>query len=424
MKLNAEKIIQILYNNGYEAYFIGGSVRNMLHNFTHNDKLPIKDYDIVTNASYDQIESLFPEVESRGEAFKVAIVKIEGHEFEVAQYRGDIYPEGGSLRPTEVYAVETLKEDVQRRDFTINGIALDKTNIIDHVNGSQDIKDKIIRTIGNSSERFAEDPLRMLRAFRFQAQLGYTIEEETLKGIKKNIDLLSTVPHDRVKEEINKLIKSRYAGLALTTMRNTCPKEIKFLNTITGKKPFVFKKLFSLSNQKFNSSVCLIDKINKSEFSLEQIYAILYKDVSILDALSDIENMGVLNKKTIKEFTILLKNINISFFQSRECLLKLARDVDLYGDGKRSTLNRILNFYSKVFDVNFKSFEQYFKRPLLKRELAYSGNDILRVAKKHGINEAGQWVSEAIELARTRSVMGEKFNLNTVLNLISKKIKI
>jgi tRNA nucleotidyltransferase (CCA-adding enzyme) len=277
LKSQAEKIIQILEENNYEAYFIGGSVRNTLHSLAHGEKLPIKDYDIVTNASYQQVKELFDHVESRGASFHVAVVKMDGYEFEVAQYRGEVYPKGGSLRPDIVFSVDTLEEDVSRRDFTINGIAQTRDNeIIDHVNGVRDIRLKCIQTIGDPNERFAEDPLRIMRAFRFMAQLDYSIEGKTAVGMIKNYDKLSKIPHERMKEEFHKLLRADYTIAAFQKMRSMRFHKQNFFNSIEEKEVRLLRGSLDLQKQYFNKMLLKLDQYDRKNADISELYYILY----------------------------------------------------------------------------------------------------------------------------------------------------
>lgn len=423
MKQSGLKIIETLENNGFEAYFIGGSVRNFLHNLRHNDKIPIKDYDIVTNASYEQVKSLFKHVESRGESFQVAVVKLKGFEFEVAQYRGEAYPKGGSLRPDKVYKVETLREDIDRRDFTMNGIAMDKNGlIIDLINGCKDIGNQVIKTIGDPSKRFGEDPLRMLRAFRFMAQLGYSIDESTLQGIKSNINLLSKIPHERVKEEMNKLVKGQFATLALKTMRDHI-KEAKFSNTIKHKQPILFEALFSLNEKEFISTLTLFDSVNKENFLIEQIYSVLYKNVSLEKAKEEIENMGALNAKQIKYFSLLLKHKYFAIYPSKIHLLKLVKDIEKLIQGGRSDLDNILQYYSNLYSISFESLKDTLESPIFKKELLFNGHDVMLLAEKLNINNPGSLIGTTLELARTHVVLGKQFELEDLFKRVIERTK-
>jgi len=162
-KEKALKIIYTLRDNGYQSYFAGGMVRDMVMG------KELADYDIVTDASEIDVQRLFPHTVPVGAQFGIVLVIIDGEGFEVARFRG-----------------KDIQEDVLLRDFTINGLIFDpvENKIIDLVHGQEDINNKIIRTIGEPVKRFEEDPLRVLRAVRFAVNLGFSIEGETYNGIK------------------------------------------------------------------------------------------------------------------------------------------------------------------------------------------------------------------------------------------------
>lgn len=175
---NADEIARRLQQSGYEAYFVGGCVRDFI---LEKDS---SDYDIVTSALPNQVIELFPHTVTIGAKFGVVAVVMENHPYEVATFRSDdVYEDG--RHPSNV-KFSSAKEDVFRRDFTINGLLMDPTRgeIFDYVNGRADIERKIIRTIGDPDSRFSEDYLRMLRAIRFTANLGFEIESEQKKPLK------------------------------------------------------------------------------------------------------------------------------------------------------------------------------------------------------------------------------------------------
>jgi poly(A) polymerase len=197
---NAGEIFGKLKEAGFEAYFVGGCVRDSLLG-----KIP-GDYDIVTSALPDQIISLFPHTAAIGAKFGVVAVIVEGHPYEVATFRSDdIYEDG--RRPSQIH-FSTAREDVYRRDFTVNGLLMDPVTgeIIDYVDGRKDIKKKIIRTVGNPEERFNEDYLRMLRAIRFVANLDFTIEPDTKSSIERNAAKIKQISAERLQEELGKIL--------------------------------------------------------------------------------------------------------------------------------------------------------------------------------------------------------------------------
>jgi poly(A) polymerase len=207
------QIVQKLVEAGYIAYFVGGWVRDRVM------KIPSSDIDIATNAPPEEIIRLFPKTISVGAAFGVIIVILQGHPFEVSTFRKDCeYIDG--RRPKRV-ELSNPQEDSKRRDFTINGMFFDplSNTIFDYVKGQEDIKKKIIRTIGNPQERFKEDRLRMIRAIRFSARFGFTIEKATREAIKKTANqLLPAVSMERVWQEIKKMAEKEHFDVALREM--------------------------------------------------------------------------------------------------------------------------------------------------------------------------------------------------------------
>lgn len=197
---HATKIVQRLVREGYIAYFAGGWVRDYLMGH------PSYDIDIATNATPEKILNLFPHTILVGLAFGVVIVVIEGHQFEVSSFRRDLVYLNG--RKPDKIEFSTAEEDAQRRDFTINGMFFDpiEEKVYDYVNGMEDLRKGVIRTIGDAQERFAEDRLRMIRAIRFASRFGFLIDQETQEGIIENADtLFPAVAMERIWQEFNKM---------------------------------------------------------------------------------------------------------------------------------------------------------------------------------------------------------------------------
>ena len=196
----AKAIVAKLVRSGYIAYFAGGWVRDFIMGH------PSDDIDIATNATPSQIMDLFPQTILVGLAFGVVIVLVDGHQFEVATFRKDLDYQDG--RRPEKIELSTPQEDALRRDFTINGMFYDPLEEIvhDYVNGREDIQKGIIRTIGNPHDRFFEDRLRMLRAFRFSARFAFAIEAETQEAIRENAEqFFPSVAMERVWQEFTKM---------------------------------------------------------------------------------------------------------------------------------------------------------------------------------------------------------------------------
>lgn len=210
-------ILQQINEAGYEAVVVGGSIRNLLINYFHKTNYAVKDWDIATNAPYDKLKSIFKGFPTKevGKSFGVLLVNISGVSYEIAKYRRD-GKYSDSRRPDEVFFTNELQEDVSRRDFTINGIAYClKRGILDYVNGINDIRQRGIRCIGDATERFHEDPLRILRAIRFQAQLKFLLDFGLSRALSIDHNLVNKLAIERIRDEFNKILLSEnvYEGL-------------------------------------------------------------------------------------------------------------------------------------------------------------------------------------------------------------------
>ncbi|MBC2582787.1 CCA tRNA nucleotidyltransferase [Clostridium sp. DJ247] len=209
-------ILDTLKNNGYESYIVGGSVRDSKINIVSP-----KDYDIATNALPEEIIKLFDKTIPTGIKHGTVTVIINGVGYEVTTYRID----GEYLdnrRPDVVTFVSNLKEDLARRDFTINALAFnEEKGLIDYFGGIEDLDNKIIRAVGEPNKRFQEDALRMLRAIRFSAKLDFDIEQKTLEAIKGNCNLILSVSNERVRDELCKTLVSNNPTKGLRLLEET-----------------------------------------------------------------------------------------------------------------------------------------------------------------------------------------------------------
>ena len=201
---DALKTIKKINNSGFEAYLVGGCIRDLIIG------VKPKDFDIATNATPEQIQKLFKRSRIIGKRFKLVHVIFSARKFiEVATFRSNksnkTSSKGMVLRDN-YYG--SLKDDVFRRDFTVNALYFDIKNsaVLDYVGGLEDLKELKISMIGNPSERFEEDPVRMIRAVRFKVKLKATIDEELNTRIVKNAHLISNVPPARLYEEVIKSV--------------------------------------------------------------------------------------------------------------------------------------------------------------------------------------------------------------------------
>ena len=206
------KILNKLNKYG-KGYIVGGAIRDILLG------LKPKDVDFATNLPYGILKTLFSEYTPKetGKSFGVLRIRINNIDYEIAKFRKDIYG-----KEKKVSFVDDIRNDLARRDFTINAMAYNqKEGIIDLYNGQKDIENKIINFVGNAEERIIEDPLRVLRAFRFMSRFKFSLSENTVEAIKKQKELLKNIPEERITMEFSKLLLGENIKNTLTLMKDT-----------------------------------------------------------------------------------------------------------------------------------------------------------------------------------------------------------
>ena len=212
----ANSICEALRRSGYEALLVGGCVRDFLLG-----REPA-DYDVATNATPEKVMALFPEGVAVGAQFGVILIPRDGLKVEVATFRSDVgYTDG--RHPDRVVYSKTAQEDVQRRDFTINGLLMrhDTGEVLDFVGGQADLKAETIRAIGEADRRFTEDKLRMMRAVRFAARFEFEIEAETFRAIRRHVKEIRQVSPERLHEELTKMLTEGAARRAFELLNQT-----------------------------------------------------------------------------------------------------------------------------------------------------------------------------------------------------------
>ena len=214
MKEVVHRILRALNDAGFEAYVVGGAVRDLLmHKEPH-------DYDITTSARPEEIMAVaakqnWKSVDVNGKTFGVVVLVIDGKTYEVASFRGEVYGED-SHRPERVWYAASLREDVMRRDFTINALAMDAAGqVYDYVGGRKDIRKRRLAAVGNAKERFQEDALRLFRLCRFAGQLDFLPEKKTQDAMPQAFGRVAGLSSDRVVAEIERLLvtPAAYKGL-------------------------------------------------------------------------------------------------------------------------------------------------------------------------------------------------------------------
>ena len=405
MKINlppkVRYIINKIYENNYEAYIVGGCVRDAILGFEPND------YDITTSASPNTIQEIFKDfkcIETGIEHGTVSVV-IEDEIFEITTYRieGEYKDH---RRPDKVDFTDRLEEDLKRRDFTINAMAYnEKKGLIDLFGGKEDLNNKIIKTVGNPYDRFNEDGLRMIRAIRFSSKLNFTIEKETLKAIYDKSFIINNISLERITDEFTKIILSDK------------PENIKYL--------FETKllKYLNISNEddigkltQFYNEIVILKKINKN----------LEKRLALLDYIVEKNNINcksfcnelIYSKKIIKNHNIiltLLKNIEIDHLNKVE-IKKILSEVD------RNLLEEYLDISGIIYDKEKKVDEiidilseiEENNECYIIKNLKVNGRDIMSLGYKN--KEVGEVLNYLLE------IVIEDYTLNKK-DVLIKKIK-
>ncbi|MBF5060240.1 CCA tRNA nucleotidyltransferase [Candidatus Neptunochlamydia vexilliferae] len=279
-------IVKKLYEEGFTAYFAGGWVRDFLMDH------PSDDIDIATSASVEEVQALFPKTIPVGVSFGIVIVVEGGHQFEVANFRKDEgYKDG--RRPIGI-SEASPEEDAKRRDFTINGMFYDplQEKLYDYVAGQEDLKEGIVRAIGNPHERFLEDRLRMIRAVRYASRFHFLIENETLKAILDHANaLFPAVAIERVWNEFTKMSAFSNFDTALATLHqlNLLPmifptlkdtsteeieKRVENLPHFPEEAPVIAKilELFPSATLQEREALCSYLKLSRKELDFVRYY--------------------------------------------------------------------------------------------------------------------------------------------------------
>ncbi len=272
-------IINTFYKNNYEAYMVGGCVRDSI---LGNEP---KDYDITTSSKPNNTISLFNKTIPTGLKHGTVTVLINNNPYEVTTFRTDgTYLD--NRRPSSVNFVTDIKDDLSRRDFTINALAYNEvTGLIDYFNGVNDIENKIIRCVGDPDKRFKEDALRMLRAIRFSCQLSFDIEINTLNAIKRNYLLISNISNERIRDELCKILISTNPSKGIELLKETKLLEIILpdINALVNFSP-------KCTNHNRNVFLHTLKVIDNTENNLILRLSALFHDVGKINTLTHFNN--------------------------------------------------------------------------------------------------------------------------------------
>ncbi len=209
-----QKLLKDFEKAGFTIYIVGGPVRDLLLG------RPVKDWDFTTDATPEQILQLIP-AGFYDNKFGTVGLAVDGQVYEITTMRKEgVYED--SRHPSEVSWTKDINEDLGRRDFTVNAMAMKSSgDIVDPYNGKKDLTDKLIRAVGDPAKRFKEDALRLIRAIRFASQLQFKIEDETFKSIKINAQLLTNISWERIRDELFKILATDYPYEGIVMLRNS-----------------------------------------------------------------------------------------------------------------------------------------------------------------------------------------------------------
>lgn len=267
-----------------KGYIVGGAIRDILLG------LKPKDVDFATNLPYGILKTLFSEYTPKetGKSFGVLRIRINNIDYEIAKFRKDIYG-----KEKKVSFVDDIRNDLARRDFTINAMAYNEVEgIVDLYNGEKDIENKVINFIGNAEERIIEDPLRVLRAFRFMSRLNFSLSENTIEAIKNQKFLLKNIPEERITMEFSKLLLGDNIKNTLTLMKDTGVLELIILE-------FKATYDFNQCNPHHNLDLFnhIINVVSKVPADLELRYSALLHDIA-KPVVQTFDEKGIAHYKT------------------------------------------------------------------------------------------------------------------------------
>jgi len=452
------KILDQFLKVGHEIYIVGGAVRDLL-----TDK-EVHDWDFTTNAIPKVILGLFPDGFYDNQFGTVGVVNPEDEKkkkpkekipvYEITTFRKEMgYSD--ARHPDKVTWGKTLEDDLIRRDFTINAMALCPTSdgsfkLIDPHGGQKDLQDKLLKAVGNPEERFQEDALRMMRAVRIATQLGFNIEDKTFEAIKKNVDLLDKISAERVRDELLKLLSCPFAKDGYLLLRNTglaekILPEVEKGFGVDQKSPERHHtldvgnhSLESLKNSKSKDPIVnlaiLLHDVGKpivarkqkdgviTFYNHELLGASITRNIAQRLKLSKKEEeklvilvrwhqFSVDEKQTEKAIRRFIKNVGK---QNLEDMLVL-RTADRLGGGARETSWRMELFKKKLIEVQ--------KQPFLITDLKISGNDIMKELKINPGPLIGRFLNQLFEEVVEKKIKNEKEVLLKRLKEIAKLLK-
>ena len=426
----AKKIIQKLKKPGFEAYVVGGYIRDLLLKRA-KDSIGI---DFTTNATPEQIQTIFPQAKYENR-FGTVIVPLENHDYvEITTYRTE-HSYSDCRHPDQVVWGKTLKEDLKRRDFTINAFCYDGQTFVDLFAGLKDLKNKVIRTIGKPEERFQEDALRLMRAVRFSSELGFTIEPQTLKAISENAKLLESISHERIRDEFLKILSSNHAEQGVILLKDTgllnifLPELVEAfsIEQVSPQRHHIYdlgthlvKTLAECQNPdpivRLASLLHDIGKIKTRAVTKDGVVTFYNHEVVGTDMAYQIGTRLKLSKKQLYQLTKLVRfhQFTVSELQTDKALRRFIRNVgkenledildlrfaDRLGSGAKPT-----SWRTELFLKRLKQVQQ---EPFSIKDLKINGADVMKILKLKPGPKVGHILQELFNRVENQDLKNDR----------------
>ena len=437
----AKSIINKLKQHGFEAYVVGGFIRNQLLKREENQV----GIDFTTNATPEQIITIFKEAKYENR-FGTVIVPLKNHDYvEITTYRTE-HSYSDCRHPDEIKWGKTLEEDLERRDFTINALCYDGKHFVDLYNGRRDLEKKLVRTIGKPEERFKEDALRLIRAVRFSSELGFTIEPQTLKAIIKNAKLLELISNERIRDEFLKILVSKHAADGVMLLKHTgllavfLPELVEAFNIdqISPQRHHIYnlgthlvKTLAECRNLdpivRLASLLHDIGKIKTRAITKEGVVTFYNHEVVGTEMVYEIGNRLKLSKKQLYKLTKLVRyhQFTVSELQTEKALRRFINNVDKenlqdiidlrfadrVGSGAKPTSWRTELFLKRLQEVQ--------KQPFKITDLKINGQDVMKTLKLKPEPKVGQILKRVFEAVENQELTNDRKSLLTYLKKLT-----
>lgn len=366
------EVLKLIHMNGYEAFFVGGFVRDNLLGLESND------IDIATNALPSQISNIF-KVTNSGIKYNCVTIKYDEYSFETTTYRLEkAYHDN---RHPVYETANLLVDDLKRRDFTINAMAMDvDLNVIDLFGGQEDLKNRLIRTVLNPQRRFTEDALRMLRAAYFAAKLDFEIDKDTLNAMRQCSNLVQSLTIDRICWELEKLFKSKHS--------------LKGVNYLvqTNIAPYL---------KEFKTGIYFVNEQNLTDLTWEEFLMICFYDC--VDKLNDVHFKSNISSKIKTAIELAKSNVKNNFSK-----------LDLYENGLESILlaskvNALLKGSLNKSDEFITSYHNLSIKSL--GDLAVRGQDIISTVVIRDNKQIGIILDDVLKMVINNKLPNDKENI-------------